>query len=331
MPGRRFQFGDYVVDFDSCELHKRGQRINLQRKPFRVLELLLRCPGELVTRKELVEFLWPDSHVSFEHGLNTAVNSLRLALGEYSRESRFIETRPGFGYRFVSPLKQIKGDEKFEDWSVAKGNTGAQADCMKGRYLLDEMCEEDAYKSLGFFTAAALDENCCSLAHAGIADVYCQLAQLGWAPTSSVERLARTAAQAALKNGADLAQVHVSAGRVKMIFDWDWNGAEKAGANALALDPGSISAHLFRASLLYACGGLEEAKEICHTVLRRDPLSRAANLQLAACLYAARDFNNATEQCWNVLTLFTRFAPAQLLLALSYEQMAMYEEALVEF
>jgi tetratricopeptide (TPR) repeat protein len=56
----------------------------------------------------------------------------------------------------------------------------------------------------------------------------------------------------------------------------------------------------------------------------------AANLQLGACLHATREFKEATEQCWNVLTLAPRYAPAQLLLALSYEQLGMYEEALIE-
>lgn len=318
MQSRKFQFDDFEVDFACGELRKRGVRISLQRKPLRVLELLLRRPGELVTREELVSFLWPDSHVSFEHGLNTAVNSLRLALGESSRSSKYIETRPGLGYRFTALLKEVKSN-------------GTYSDYLKGRYFLDRMCENAAYKSLAFFNSATEDENCSSLARAGIAEVYCQLAQLGAAPPSKLEPLARSAAALAMESGSYAAHAHVAAGRVKMIFDWDWKGAEEAAEDAVALDPASISAHLFRASLLCALGRHKEAKEVCHFVLNRDPLSFAANLELAACLYAAHEYEAATEQCWNVLTLAPRFAPAQLLLALAYQQVGLEDEAQVEF
>lgn len=104
---RRVYFDDYEVDFESRELRKCGIRVKVQRKPFLVLELLLHRPGELVTRKEVIRFLWPDSHVSFTHALNAAVNSLRQVLGESCREHRFIETRPGLGYRFSAPVKEV--------------------------------------------------------------------------------------------------------------------------------------------------------------------------------------------------------------------------------
>ena len=86
-------------------------RVGLQHKPFRVLELLLRHPGELVSREELIGSLWPDSNVSFEHGLNTAVNSLRKALGESFDEPHFIETRSGLGYRFLRGGPGSRGEQ----------------------------------------------------------------------------------------------------------------------------------------------------------------------------------------------------------------------------
>src|SRR5581483_8214936 len=78
-----------------------------QKKPFQVLELLLRKPGALVTRAELEKHLWPDLHVNFGHGLNTAINSLREALGDSSSAGRFIETRPGLGYRFIASVEEV--------------------------------------------------------------------------------------------------------------------------------------------------------------------------------------------------------------------------------
>src|SRR5262249_22466212 len=84
------------------ELRKHGTRIRLQPKPMQVLCALLERPGEIVTRDELKARLWPDdTFVDFESGLNTAVNRLRLALGDSAEHPRYIETEARSGYRFI--------------------------------------------------------------------------------------------------------------------------------------------------------------------------------------------------------------------------------------
>ncbi len=105
--GRRLRFGTFEVDLDERELRNSGIRLHLQRKPFQILELLLQRPGALVTRTELAQHLWPGLHVSFGPGLNTAVNVLRQALGDSSTACRFIETRPGLGYRFIASVEEV--------------------------------------------------------------------------------------------------------------------------------------------------------------------------------------------------------------------------------
>ena len=102
---RVIRFGVFEVDLHTTELRKRGVRIRLPLQSFQVLEALLRQPGELVTRKELKEKLWPaDSFGDFEHGLNAAVNRVREALGDASDNPRFVETLPRRGYRFLAPV-----------------------------------------------------------------------------------------------------------------------------------------------------------------------------------------------------------------------------------
>ncbi len=81
--------------------------MKLQEKPFQILGLLLERAGEVVTRKDLREKLWPDTFVGFDRSLNTAVNSLRRALGDSSGNPRFVETRARAGYRFISPVQAI--------------------------------------------------------------------------------------------------------------------------------------------------------------------------------------------------------------------------------
>jgi len=98
------RFGPYEADLATGELRRDGSKVPLQDKPFQMLALLLRRPGELVTREELRSELWPaDTFVDFEHGLNTAVKKLRQALDDSAETPRFVETLPKRGYRFVAP------------------------------------------------------------------------------------------------------------------------------------------------------------------------------------------------------------------------------------
>lgn len=112
-PKRTVQFGAFEVKLDTGELRKSGIRINLQGKPFQILQALLARPGEVVTREELQNRLWPgDSMVDFESGLNTAANRLRLALGDSAENPRFVETVARIGYRFVATVIELPAHQQ---------------------------------------------------------------------------------------------------------------------------------------------------------------------------------------------------------------------------
>src|SRR4030081_1144519 len=104
------QFGVFQADVRAGELRKNGAKLKLQEQPFQVLCLLLEHPGELVSREELRNRLWPaDTFVDFDHGLNAAIKRLRDALGESAETPIFIETLARRGYRFIAPVDlQIK-------------------------------------------------------------------------------------------------------------------------------------------------------------------------------------------------------------------------------
>lgn len=98
-------FGSFEVDLHNDELRKHGMRVKLQDQPFHILEILLERQGNVVTRDELRERLWPaDIFVDFDHSLNTAINKLRNALDDSAERPRYIETLPRRGYRFVAPV-----------------------------------------------------------------------------------------------------------------------------------------------------------------------------------------------------------------------------------
>jgi pentatricopeptide repeat protein len=101
----RMCFGPFEADLRSGELRKHGVRLKLQDQPFQVLALLLEHAGDVVTREELGQRLWPaDTFVDFDTGLNSAVKKLRDVLADSADEPRYIETIPRRGYRFIAPL-----------------------------------------------------------------------------------------------------------------------------------------------------------------------------------------------------------------------------------
>ncbi|HTM18525.1 MAG TPA: winged helix-turn-helix domain-containing protein [Terracidiphilus sp.] len=118
----RFRFGVFEVDASTGELRKQGIRIRLSAQPFQVLLMLLDRPGEVLTREEISQAIWSDgTFVDYEHGLNSAVNRIREALGDSATNPRFIETLARRGYRFVAPVQRIASEP-------ASAQTGEQPD-----------------------------------------------------------------------------------------------------------------------------------------------------------------------------------------------------------
>jgi TolB-like protein/DNA-binding winged helix-turn-helix (wHTH) protein/lipoprotein NlpI len=103
------RFGEFELDLRSEELRKHGNKVKLQGQPVKILAILLARPGEMVTREALGKELWPgDTFVDFDSGLNSAIKKLREALGDSRESSRFIETLPRRGYRFIAPVEEAE-------------------------------------------------------------------------------------------------------------------------------------------------------------------------------------------------------------------------------
>ena len=104
----RFRFGVFEADAATGELRKAGLRIKLNVQPFQLLVMLLARPGEVLTREEIARELWPEgTFVDQEHGVNSAINRIREALGDSAKSPRFLETLARRGYRFVAPVERI--------------------------------------------------------------------------------------------------------------------------------------------------------------------------------------------------------------------------------
>jgi TolB-like protein/Tfp pilus assembly protein PilF len=465
-PPRILRFGVFEADLESRELRKRGLRMKIQQKPFQFLELLLERPGELVTRKQIAERLWPGVYVTFDRSLNTAVNALRRALSDSPRNPRFLETRQGLGYRFIAPVEKAgaasvepplgdsidsiavlpfqsaasdpalnslsdgiaeriigtlstakslrivsrstafryrerdvdaaavgkelnvravlagrvarHGDSFSVSAELVETRTGlrlwgeqydrsaaglasierdiardiarklrlhwngkqhgnaeadreAYRDYLKGRYFYNKMTEDALRKSVAYFEAALAAEPDYALAHAGLADTYCLFAFLDIMPSSEALARAKQLALAAVHIDGDLAEAHAALANVKMVYEWDWAGAESEYRAALELNPEFASAHHWYADHLSAMGRPDEALIQIQRAQELDPLSLVISNEAAWNLYMARDYQGALEQAWRTLALEPRFAPAQHTLGLANEQLGNQEEAAVEF
>src|SRR5438552_93711 len=111
------RFGAFELDQDAGELRKQGTRMKLQEQPLQMLQVLLQRPGEVVTREELQQKIWPsDTFVDFDVGINNAIKRLREALGDSAETPRFIETLSRRGYRFIETTSA--SPRKFESLAV---------------------------------------------------------------------------------------------------------------------------------------------------------------------------------------------------------------------
>src|SRR5215470_16359493 len=104
-----YRFGPYELRTRTREVYKNGTKLKVRPQPFQILQALVERAGDVVTREELRQRLWPaETFVDFEHGLNTAIKELRRLLNDSASEPRYIETLPKLGYRILVPVEAVE-------------------------------------------------------------------------------------------------------------------------------------------------------------------------------------------------------------------------------
>jgi TolB-like protein/Flp pilus assembly protein TadD len=137
------RFGSFELDVRSRELRKGDTRIRLQEQPFEILRVMLERPGDVVTRDELRQRLWPEgTFVDFEHSLNAAVKRLRAVLGDSADNPTFVETLPRRGYRFIAPLAPAAAQDETESPRLAVLPFTNLSDDAEQDYFADGLTEE---------------------------------------------------------------------------------------------------------------------------------------------------------------------------------------------
>lgn len=166
---------------------------------------------------------------------------------------------------------------------------------LQGRYYLDKQHESDVRTSISLFQQALSKEPRLAQAYAGLADAYISLGQpyLSNLPPREALRLAKIAAESALKLSSDISEAHVSLGHVLLLHDWDWRRAEQEYQRAIALDPNSAQAHNWYSELLQCQGRTEEAVREIKRATELDPVNLRGSVGWP--FYTAREYDQAEK------------------------------------
>lgn len=209
-------------------------------------------------------------------------------------------------------------------------NTEAYHADLKGRYYWNKRTEEGFKRGIEYFERAIKEDSNYALAYTGLADCYNLLNSYGVLPPKESAPLIKAAAEQALKIDDMLAEAHASLGHVKMMHDWDWQGAEREFRRAVELDHNYATAHHWYALYLRARGQFTESLEEIRQAQKLDPLSLIINTVLGAHFYYARQYDKAIEQCRATLELDPNFHVAYGVIGEAYTQKGMYREAIAE-
>ena len=201
---------------------------------------------------------------------------------------------------------------------------------LQGRHFIDRFTGADAAKGIDYLQQALALEPEFALAQAELGRAYATEADWGWAPAAEGYGRAREAATRALALEPDLAEGHSSLGWIRMLHDWDWQGAEASYRRALELAPGNAVV-LHQASLLAGCmGHLEEAIVLARRAVEQDPLSGSAHFFLGTTLFAADHRADAVAALRKALELSPQRAATRAQLAAVLLELGLGDEALAE-
>jgi TolB-like protein/DNA-binding winged helix-turn-helix (wHTH) protein len=213
--------------------------------------------------------------------------------------------------------------------SVRSLAPAAQDAYLRGHYLLVKGRISDLPGAISFFEQSVASEPNAP-AYAGLAAAHVALGHMMYLSPQQTFPAAKTAALKALELDENLEEAHNALGNVKLLYDWDFAGAEKEFKLALELNPSSVRAYNSYADFLSATGHFNEAILRAHQGLEMDPLSLSATTSLAWQLYRARRYDEAILQAKKVADIDPSFFPAHVCLGLAYQQQRNFPAAIQE-
>ncbi|MBB6093661.1 DNA-binding winged helix-turn-helix (wHTH) protein/tetratricopeptide (TPR) repeat protein [Povalibacter uvarum] len=357
------QFDGWTVDRVSGEISRDGHMNRLPQQPLRVLIELTDRAGEVVTREQLVKALWPNGVVDFDNGLNVAVRKLRVALGDVGEESRYVETLPRVGYRFIGKLGAAAPPVAIEStqarsgrrmWILAAFALVALTACFlwffwrssDGARHVPSARAEELYVE-GMHQRSRRDVDATALALAKLEEAikedpeYAE-AWAGYSRTLSgavVRQLmtpmeglpkARAAAERALTLDPEVADAHVTLLHIHMDFDKDFAAATKDLEQARQL--GLSTASLWHYSAMWHAqqGRVEEGLADMRRARGMEPMTLLLSSNYALILFNARRYDEVIALLAPIIEANPGFDTGRSVLARAFTATGRFDEALAQ-
>jgi DNA-binding winged helix-turn-helix (wHTH) protein len=309
-----YAFGPFILDTPERRVTRDGERLPVTGKTLDVLRLLVEAEGRLVDRQTFNAQLWPEIVVE-DRNLTVHISTLRKALG-----SDCIETVARNGYRLALPVRAVNGRASSDSRQVQR----------EARYQLSQAERVPALRALGLFERAlAIDANDAT-ALAGLASTYLLLSSTTIRrplPVDEAAQLATDAARRALAIDDRQGEAYAVLGRLKMTYDWDWQGAEADLTRAVVLAPRSVEAQVGHSLLLSAIGRHDEAVAALTRARDLDPTLRETHERLGLAWWMAGDGARALAALAEAVAVDPEARRPHFRRMVVFDQLGWHEEA----
>ncbi len=346
-------FGPFRLDSERLLLNVGTRPLPLGPRVVRTLLAFAERPGEVLTKRELLDAIWPEGFVE-ESNLAQNVYVLRKVLRAHS--GCVIETVPRRGYRFGGNVSASPLARKATRWVYAataaafavavtfgvlhgtarSGPARAQLSpngqrlFAMGTYYWKQRTQDGLPKSVRYFRSVIKSDPKNARGYAALAQAYAIEGDYGYAPMKHAYALARRFARTALELDPRLAQAHAAMG-IAEDLDGTRGAAREQYREAIALDPGYATAHQWYGSALLLQGRPREAMAELRSALQLDPVSVATLAWLSSAAYLSRDYTAAIAYARETADLSPQRRDAYLSLGLAYEATGRYEAAIVAY
>jgi DNA-binding winged helix-turn-helix (wHTH) protein len=322
-----YGFGPLVLDVAERMLRRGEQRIALTGKTFDVLRLLVEAEGRLVRRETFNKELWPDVTVE-DRNLTVHVSTLRKALNAPSAPDSYIETVATIGYRMAVPVRRLSPTQQTATASAEIRMLESEA-----RAQLNKAERLPALKALSLFERLLAVDPGHAAAHAGLASTYFLLKSTTIRrplPVKEATQLARESAQRALVLDPHQGEAQAVLGQLKMYADWDWSGADRELARAVAIDPGSAAAHEARGWFLTAMCRGDEAVAALDKARRLAPTCRPILEYLGLACWCAGENQRALAALGDAIALDPESRRPHFRRMIVLDQLGRHDEAMAD-
>ncbi|HEY0381812.1 MAG TPA: winged helix-turn-helix domain-containing protein [Candidatus Elarobacter sp.] len=315
-----FVFGPFALDAFARTLTAHERPVTLQPKTFELLAYLVRNPGRLLTKDELIDALWCGGEIG-EGNLSQQVFLLRGTLARCAPRASFVVTEPGRGYRFVARVATR------DDAAIASAGAEPNRLYARGRYFLEQRTAAGLERSIAYFRRAIAADPCFGRAHAGLASAHALCGEYLLRAPDDAFPAADAAAREALQLDEASAEACIALGDVACFYEQDLAAADRLYRQAFALAPAASNTNAFRAWFLCVVGRADDAAELLEAAVAREPYSLLLQTTRAVASIFRREYDEAVAQLRAVLDMDAEYVHARYYLAVALHLRGAYAQA----